>query len=122
MKIANSIYTPSYISFETVAKAHGSIFQGYESIFLASQYTKDVTIDISDRYSLQIHYVMLPKTLLICTTGLEQHDGYTIASFDRAFCDILRRNPNYYFDKLNKEMFSLTSLKDILYIYKQFKP
>lgn len=122
MKIANSIYTPSYISFETVAKAHGSIFQSYESIFLASKYTKDITVDISDGQSLYIHYVMLPKALLTCTTGLEQRDGYTIASFERAFCDILRRNPNYYFDKLDKDMFSITTLKDILYIYEQFKP
>ena len=42
--IANSIYIPSYVSFETVLRDEGVIFQRYTSIFVACKYTKTITI------------------------------------------------------------------------------
>ena len=44
-ELATSIYTPAYISFETVLRDAGVIFQHYDSIFVAGPWSKTVTID-----------------------------------------------------------------------------
>ena len=44
-ELATSIYTPSYISFETVLREAGVIFQHYETIFVASKWPKTTKID-----------------------------------------------------------------------------
>ncbi|KKT84592.1 MAG: hypothetical protein UW82_C0016G0001, partial [candidate division WWE3 bacterium GW2011_GWC2_44_9] len=44
-ELATSIYTPSYISFETVLREAGVIFQHYDTIFVVSKWPKTMTID-----------------------------------------------------------------------------
>ena len=44
-ELATSIYSPAYISFETVLREAGIIFQHYDTIFVASKLSKTVTID-----------------------------------------------------------------------------
>jgi hypothetical protein len=44
-ELATSIYIPSYISFETVLREAGVIFQHYETIFVASKWPKTTKID-----------------------------------------------------------------------------
>lgn len=39
-ELATSIYTPSYISFETVLREAGIIFQHYDTIFVAGPWPK----------------------------------------------------------------------------------
>src|SRR3989338_2211596 len=41
-ELANRIYTPSYISFETVLTRTGVNFQYYENIFVASYVTREI--------------------------------------------------------------------------------
>ena len=41
-ELATRIYTPSYISFETVLREAGVIFQHYNAIFVASKWPKVV--------------------------------------------------------------------------------
>ena len=44
-ELATSIYVPSYISFETVLREAGVIFQHYDTIFVASPYAFTKKID-----------------------------------------------------------------------------
>src|SRR3990167_1553828 len=44
-ELANKVYTPSYISLETVLAQEGVIFQHYTKIFLVSYVTRTITIN-----------------------------------------------------------------------------
>ena len=44
-ELATSIYTPSYISFETVLREAGIIFQHHDSIFVAGPYPMTKKVD-----------------------------------------------------------------------------
>jgi predicted transcriptional regulator of viral defense system len=45
LELATRIYTPSYVSFETVLAKEGLIFQYYENIFVASYLTREIIVD-----------------------------------------------------------------------------
>jgi len=45
LELANRIYTPSYISLETVLSREGIVFQHYEQIFLVSYLTREIICD-----------------------------------------------------------------------------
>jgi len=121
LSLANSIYTPSYISFETITQKHGITFQLYTGIFVACAYTKDIKIPIENEI-LSIYCVRLPQEIISCPIGLEEHNGYMIASSERAICDILRRYPQYYFDHINPANIDKEKLKKILEVYELYKP
>ncbi len=95
-ELATKIYTPSYISFETVLKNAGMIFQHYNSIFVASYKTKRIVID-KQEYSFKT----IKKEILTNSVGIEENNNYHIASIERAFLDILYLNKDYYFDNLS---------------------
>ncbi len=94
-ELATSIYTPSYISFETVLREAGVIFQHYETIFVASKWPKTTKID---KYT--ITFRKLKDVVLFNSTGVINKDNYSIATAERAFLDIIYLFPNYYFDNL----------------------
>jgi predicted transcriptional regulator of viral defense system len=94
-ELANSIYAPSYISFETVLREAGIIFQHYDTIFVASPWPKTITIDTHT-----ITFRTLKETVLFNSTGIVNKDGYNIATPERAFLDMIYLFPNYYFDNL----------------------
>ena len=119
--LANMLYSPSYISFETVLSASWAIFQYYDTIFVAGPYKKTLYIPI-DEYQLSFSYSVLPKELLVYTWGLVHKNWYTIAWFERAFCDILWKNPDYYFDRLSTDMFDKKVLSMVLDVYSSFNP
>jgi hypothetical protein len=95
-ELATKIFTPAYISFETVLVKAGVIFQYYSTIFVATYQTKTIVCD-GQEYS----YKKLKDTLLVDTTGVENKGTYFIASPERAFLDVLYLNKNYYFDNLS---------------------
>lgn len=95
LELATKILTPAYVSFETVLRAAGIIFQHYAQIFVASYATRDISCD-GQRY----HYQALKTPLLTDTTGIEQNKHYAIASKERAFLDVVYRSKDYYFDNL----------------------
>jgi hypothetical protein len=110
-ELATKIYTPSYISFETVLAQAGVIFQFYPQIFVASYLRRDLVID-GQKYC----YRKIKDPILVELLGLEFKGNYWIASPERAFLDVLYINRNYYFDNLsplNKE-----KIFEILRIYK----
>lgn len=94
-ELATSIYTPSYISFETVLREAGAIFQHYDTIFVASKWPKSVTIDKSI-----FVFRKLKDTVLYNSAGIIIKDNYSIATLERAFLDMIYLFPNYYFDNL----------------------
>jgi len=109
-EFATKLFTPSYISFETVLAEAGIIFQYYSTVFVATYQTKDIVCD-GQEYS----YKKLKDTILVNTTGVENRGGYFIASPERAFLDVLYLNKNYYFDNLSTLNFD--KILSILPIY-----
>lgn len=94
-ELATSIYTPSYISFETVLREAGVIFQHYDTIFVAGPWPKTMTID-----KTTITFKKVKDTVLFSAMGVENKDTYSIASPERAFLDTIYLSPEYYFDNL----------------------
>lgn len=94
-ELATSIYVPSYISFETVLREAGVIFQHYETIFVASKWPKTMTVD---KYT--ITFRKLKDAVLFNSAGVISKDNYSVATTERAFLDMIYLFPNYYFDNL----------------------
>ncbi len=95
-ELATKLYTPSYISFETVLTRAGIIFQYYSQIFVASYLSREVTID-NQIYS----YKKIKDGILTNPCGVENKENYSIASPERAFLDILYLYKDYHFDNLS---------------------
>lgn len=96
-ELATSIYIPSYISFETVLREAGVIFQHYETIFVVSKWPKTMTIDKS-----KFTFRKLKDTVLFNSTGIIHKDNYSIATVERAFLDTIYLFPDFYFDNLKQ--------------------
>lgn len=95
LELAAKIFTPAYISFETVLARAGVIFQFYGQIFVASYLTREITVD-GQAYAFR----KIRSTILTNRKGVEIKDAYCIASAERAFLDILYLHKDYYFDNL----------------------
>lgn len=96
-ELATSIYQPSYISFETVLRESGVIFQHYETIFVASKWPKTMTVD---KYTFTFR--KLKDSVLYNATGIIHKDNYSIATIERAFLDTIYLFPDFYFDNLKQ--------------------
>lgn len=96
-ELAASLYTPSYISFETVLRQAGVIFQHYDTIFLAGPWPKNMKID-----KTTITFRKLKDTVLFNPSGIANEGNYSIASPERAFLDMIYLFPKYYFDNLKR--------------------
>lgn len=94
-ELATSIYTPSYISFETVLREAGVVFQHYNTVFAVSKWPKTMTVD---KYT--ITFRKLKDAVLYNPAGIVSKDNYSIATTERAFLDMIYLFPNYYFDNL----------------------
>jgi hypothetical protein len=94
-ELANRIYTPSYISMETVLQKEGVVFQHYNKIFVATYLTREITCDEQVYSFKKIKDIVLSNSL-----GLIKKENYFIASRERAFMDVLYLYKNYHFDNL----------------------
>ena len=94
-ELATRIFTPAYVSFETVLANEGLIFQYQSKIQIASYLTREIEID-GQAYS----YKKIKNTILINSIGVENLNETSIASKERAFLDTLYINTNYHFDNL----------------------
>ena len=94
-ELATSLYTPSYISFETVLRDTGVIFQYYDSIFVAGNRPRQVKCDGHD-----FIYRKLADEILYNPKWIIQDKGIAIASKERAFLDMIYLFKEYYFDNL----------------------
>lgn len=95
-ELATKIYTPSYVSLETVLGAAGITFQLYSQIFVASYTTKEIECD-GQKYS----YNKIKDTILTNQAGIESRENYSIASPERAFLDTIYLHQKYHFDNLS---------------------
>jgi predicted transcriptional regulator of viral defense system len=94
-ELATSLYAPSYVSFETVLREAGVIFQHYDTIFVAGPWSRINTID---RYTIRSR--RLKDEILFNPTGITIGNTYSIATVERAFLDMIYLFPRYYFDNL----------------------
>jgi predicted transcriptional regulator of viral defense system len=110
-ELATSIYTPSYISFETVLREAGMIFQHHDSIFVAGLYSTKKKI--GDKI---ITFRKLKDSVLYSAIGIKNEDNYSIATPERAFLDTIYLSPKFYFDNLRfinwEKCFELAKIYD----------
>ena len=110
-ELATSIYTPSYISFETVLREAGIIFQHHDSIFVAGPYPARKKID-----GHAITFKKLKDSVLYNARGVKNEKNYSIATPERAFLDTIYLSPKFYFDNLRsmnwKLCFELAKIYD----------
>ena len=95
-ELATRIYTPSYISFETVLTRSGINFQYYGNIFVASYVTRDIVID-----GQNISFIRMKDYVLANATGVLHSDGIAMATKERAFLDRIYISKDYHFDVLD---------------------
>ena len=126
-ELASRIYTPSYVSFETVLGQAGVTFQHYGQIFVASYLSRGKKID-GQSYTFR----KIKDIILANSEGVENKEGKAIASKERAFLDILYLNKDYHFDNLStldwERVFAILPIyenkrmnKKVQSIYKEFK-
>lgn len=109
-ELATRIFTPAYISFETILGRSGINFQYYSQIFIASYLTREIIID-NQTYSFK----KIKNTILSNSLGVEQKEESPIAITERAFLDTLYINKNYHFD--NTDSLDWEKIFEILPIY-----
>jgi len=95
-ELATRIYTPAYISFETVLAAEGIVFQFYGNIFVASYLEREINAD-----GQKISLVRMKDYVLSNIAGIIHKDGVAIATKERAFLDRLYVSKKYHFDNLS---------------------
>jgi predicted transcriptional regulator of viral defense system len=96
LELATRIFTPSYVSFETILAKEGLIFQYQTEITVASYLSRDITVD-GQNYS----YRKIKNAVLTNPAGIEQNNNISIATKERAFLDTLYSNTDYHFDNIN---------------------
>lgn len=94
-ELANKLYSPSYISLETVLQKAGLAFQNYETIFVISYLSRKVTVD-----NRSINYRRITDNILLNKKGIEDQLTYSIATKERAFLDAVFLYKDYHFDNL----------------------
>ena len=110
-ELANKIYTPSYISLETVLAQDGVIFQAYKSIFLVSYLSRRLSVDNNDYY-----YRKINESILYNKDGINLIDNCYVATKERAFLDAVFLYRDYHFDNLSSINWELVD--DLVKIYK----
>jgi len=127
LELANKIYTPSYISLETVLEKEGIVFQKYQTIFVVSYLSRKIKVG-----EQEIFYRKIKNEILLNDLGIEEENFCFVASRERAFLDAIFLYKNYHFDNLRpldwekiKEMEKIYSnkalVKRVTQYYKIYK-
>lgn len=95
-ELACKIYTPSYVSLETVLAKSGIIFQKYNSIFVISHVNRGLLVGTS-----KIIYKRLRSEILVNNLGIVKNGEYFEATAERAFTDAVYLYRDYHFDNLS---------------------
>lgn len=96
LEVANKLYTPSYISLETVLQKAGITFQYYERIFAVSYLSRTIE---ADGHTFEYHKIR--DDILTNNQGIETEGLVNIASPERAFLDAIFLHQDYPFDNLS---------------------
>ncbi|PIP57746.1 hypothetical protein COX03_01415 [Candidatus Woesebacteria bacterium CG22_combo_CG10-13_8_21_14_all_39_10] len=121
LEAANKIFTPSYISLETVLQREGVTFQDYSNtIFVISYQTREIKIE-----NFRINFKKIKDEILTNSKGIITQDGYSIATVERAFLDALYLYKDYYFDNLDpidwKKAEDLVDIYESIALEERFK-
>lgn len=120
LELANKIYAPSYVSFETVLLKEGIVFQYYETIFMASYLSRTLIVD-----GHTITYRQIGEPALSNRSGIEERSGYFMATKERAFLDAVLLYKDYFFDNLGSldwtKIFELVSIYENKALEKRVK-
>lgn len=110
LELATRIFTPSYVSFETVLAREGLIFQYQTPITVASYLTRKVLIE-----EQTFSYRQMKKEILVNSAGIDISSETAIATKERAFLDTLYVNTDYHFDNLRS--LDWEKVRSLLLIY-----
>lgn len=110
LELANKIYTPSYISLETVLREKGLIFQESSVITAVSYLTRKIGCK-----GVKISYRKMKNEILVDKTGVVKKENYFVAEKERAFLDAVFIYKDYHFDNLGN--IGWTKVKKIMKIY-----
>ena len=95
MELATKMYTPSYVSFETILAKHGIVFQYDSRVHLASYLTRELQVGENT-----ICYKKIKKEVLNNPSGITYEDYFPEASIERAFLDTIYIQGKRHFDNL----------------------
>ncbi|MCC8113979.1 MAG: hypothetical protein LIP03_08285 [Bacteroidales bacterium] len=95
-ELANKLITPSYLSLTYMLQKYGMIFQYSETITAVSYLSRMIPVD-----NFLIEYRRIKEIILIDPRGIEQRNGISYATPERAFLDTLYLNSNFTFDNLS---------------------
>jgi hypothetical protein len=95
-ELACKLYTPSYISLETILQKEGIIFQYSQNITGISYLSRNIKIE-----NHNIVYRKIKNSLLLNSTGINILDNQSIASKERAVLDCLYLYGDFYFDNIS---------------------
>lgn len=93
LELATRIYTPAYVSFETILVQAGLIFQFHTRISVASYLTRDIEVD-GQVYSFR----KVKLSVLTDPLGIEHRDESSFASRERAFLDMVYLSGDTHLD------------------------
>jgi len=110
-ELATRIYTPSYISFETILTRTGINFQYYGNIFVASYVTREIEVG-----EQKISFIRMKDYVLSNTIGIEHTNDIPAATKERAFLDRIYISKDYHFDHL--DVLDWDKVFEILPIYR----
>ena len=79
-ELANKIYSPSYISLESILQSEGLIFQADRTITAISYLTREIEID-----GRKIFYRKIKNEILLNKEGIIEKDYFFSAIKERAF-------------------------------------
>jgi len=108
--VAVRIDNPSYISFETILRDVGAIFQYDDAITIASSQSREVDVN-----SQKIIFRKIKDIVLYNPKGLKYKDYTTIASPERAFLDMLYLFSGYGID--NNRVINWKKCRELVNIY-----
>jgi len=119
-ELAVSIYIPAYISFETVLREEGIIFQHHNAVFVASYLSRKIKCQRN-----KFIYRKLKDEVLFNRNGVVDKKNYSIAIKERAFLDMIYLFNDYYFDNLSnlnwKKCFQLAEIYDNKQMFKRLE-
>lgn len=110
LELATRIFTPSYLSFETILAREGLIFQFHTQISVASYLTRDIEVD-GQVYSFR----KIKMPILTHPMGVENKNETSFATRERALLDTLYLRGEYHID--NPKGLDWNKIFDMLLIY-----
>lgn len=94
-EMATKIYTPSYVSFETVLAEEGVIFQYYSTISVAGYLSRD-----TKAFGISVSCRKIKQSVLLNKAGVDNRGNFYQATRERAFLDTVYTQGAIYFDNL----------------------